>query len=167
MKICPNCGAMQDDKRIKCIDCGTRLEEPLPSGAEKLLREKLSGQIDAMASGEADFALKRGDYITLILYGAVAVGGLASWVFSPQRGEIWPLGLCALLVLIFGALGTAFPKISWAISRFRIRMTTDSGDLRPNHWYHINRRIANVILLLLGGALFFLMIVYALQAQPF
>lgn len=38
MKICPKCGVTQSDKRTSCVDCGTRLEDPVSKEIEAKLQ---------------------------------------------------------------------------------------------------------------------------------
>jgi type I restriction enzyme S subunit len=40
MKVCKECGAVQQDERIFCIDCGEKLDEPISESEEEKITEE-------------------------------------------------------------------------------------------------------------------------------
>ena len=61
MKKCENCGAIQNDLRNVCIDCGARLGKPMPESEANATNKALSEYVDAMSDRTDVF------YIPLIL----------------------------------------------------------------------------------------------------
>jgi len=55
MKKCDNCGAVQSDDRIFCVDCGERLGRPMSKADEEAHDAALSDTLTGMAERTEDF----------------------------------------------------------------------------------------------------------------
>jgi len=55
MKKCKKCGALQNDERNVCLDCGTLLGNSMTDKEEAIAEEALENTLDAMAESTEDF----------------------------------------------------------------------------------------------------------------
>ncbi len=55
MKKCQFCGAIQNDDRNQCIDCGARLGKPMSEFEEKATEDALDDKIDSLAEKTEPF----------------------------------------------------------------------------------------------------------------
>ena len=53
MKICPKCGVTQSDKRTSCVDCGTRLEDPVSKEIEAKLQAEGEQKLEKLYNKRA------------------------------------------------------------------------------------------------------------------
>ena len=74
MKKCPKCGAVLNDSRQTCVDCGTLLGKPLDEREEAALAEQLDEKLDGMSAKTEDFYVSLRDK----LLGVVAALGIVA-----------------------------------------------------------------------------------------
>ena len=55
MKKCDNCGAVQGNDRIFCVDCGERLGRPMSTAEAQAHEAEMSGTLSRMAERTEDF----------------------------------------------------------------------------------------------------------------
>lgn len=72
MKKCKHCGAIQDDKRHRCIDCGERLPKPLDKKEAAEISANIENTLDKMSDRTEDFYVPLRDKIM----GAISVLGI-------------------------------------------------------------------------------------------
>ncbi len=63
MKKCRHCGAVQDDKRHRCIDCGERLPKSLDPKDEAEISAELDDKLNKMSDRTEDFYVPLRDKI--------------------------------------------------------------------------------------------------------
>ncbi len=67
MKICKKCGAVQDDSRTSCLDCGTLLGKPVSEAEESQVEAELCDTIDAMGNRTDPYYVSRLDKILALI----------------------------------------------------------------------------------------------------
>ncbi len=72
MKICKKCGAVQDDSRTSCLDCGAILGKPVSEAEESRVEDELYDTIDTMGDRTAPYYVSTLDKI-FALIGIAAV----------------------------------------------------------------------------------------------
>lgn len=72
MKICKKCGAVQDDSRVSCLDCGALLGKPVSEAEESRVEAELGDAIDSMGERTEPYYVSAVDKI-LALVGIAAV----------------------------------------------------------------------------------------------
>ena len=82
MKQCKKCGAVQNDDRTTCIDCGALLGGPMTEEEEYLAETELDDRLDGLAERTQDFYVPLRDKIigVLCIIGAVAAILLLNFV---------------------------------------------------------------------------------------
>lgn len=82
MKKCRKCGAVQNDDRTTCVDCGALLGRPMTEEEEYLAEAELDDRLDDMAERTRDFYVPLRDKIigVLCIIGAVAAILLLNFV---------------------------------------------------------------------------------------
>lgn len=76
MKKCSKCGAIQNDDRTTCLDCGALLGKPLSEEEEGVVEEQLDDQLYAMSERAQDFYVSVPDKILGILCIVIAIASL-------------------------------------------------------------------------------------------
>lgn len=72
MKRCTKCGAIQNDSRHHCIDCGEKLGKPLSKAEALEIEERLDNTLDDMSDRTEDFYVPLRDKIM----GVISVIGI-------------------------------------------------------------------------------------------
>lgn len=74
MKKCRKCGAVQNDDRTTCVDCGTVLGRPMSEEEEAIAEAALDDRLEGLAERTEDFYVPLRDKIigVLCIIGAVA-----------------------------------------------------------------------------------------------
>ena len=89
MKKCTKCGAVQNDSRYYCVDCGEKLGKPLSEAEAFVIEERLDDMLDDMSERAEDFYVSRRNKIMAIM---AVVGILAAIVLlilvSQANGRI-------------------------------------------------------------------------------
>ncbi len=67
MKKCNHCGAVQNNSRSRCIDCGERLPKPLDAKIEAEISAELDDKLNAMSDRTEDFYVPLHDKIMGVL----------------------------------------------------------------------------------------------------
>lgn len=83
MKKCKKCGALQNDDRSVCLDCGTILGRPLTEAEEAAAEEALDDKLEAMAERTEDFYVPLRDKIMGVL---CIIGIIAAFVLMGIAG---------------------------------------------------------------------------------
>ncbi len=76
MKKCQKCGAIQNDDRTNCLDCGALLGKPLSEAEADAVEDRLDDQLYAMSERAQDFFVSVPDKIMGILCIVIAVASL-------------------------------------------------------------------------------------------
>ncbi len=76
MKKCQKCGAIQNDDRTNCLDCGALLGKPLSEAEADAVEDRLDDQLYAMSERAQDFYVSVPDKIMGILCIVIAVASL-------------------------------------------------------------------------------------------
>ena len=74
MKRCTKCGAIQNDSRHHCIDCGEKLGKPLSEAEALEIEERLGNTLDDMSDRTEDFYVPLRDKIM----GVISVFGIVA-----------------------------------------------------------------------------------------
>ena len=165
MKICPKCGVTQSDKRTSCVDCGTRLEDPVSKEIEAKLQaegeqklEKLYNKRDPLHRNPFD----------IVLGCIMAAELVAVIVMSVLYGELYrdvEYLFCGWLFPLIGVIEAFFPKIGWELEKLRMSFSANGADdLTPSDFYLIMRKVGHMVWALLGGLILYAMI--ELVANP-
>ena len=67
MKKCTKCGAVQNDSRYYCVDCGEKLGKPLSEAEAFVIEERLDDMLDDMSERAEDFYVSRRNKIMAIM----------------------------------------------------------------------------------------------------
>ena len=73
MKKCGKCGAVQNDERTTCIDCGAVLGSPLDEISAENAEAELNGRLDNLSEKTEDFYVSASDRILGIISIVLAV----------------------------------------------------------------------------------------------
>ena len=67
MKKCTKCGAIQNDNRHHCVDCGEKLGKPLSKSEALEIEEQLDNALDDMSDRTEDFYVPLRDKIMAVI----------------------------------------------------------------------------------------------------
>ena len=88
MKKCTKCGAIQNDSRYYCIDCGEKLGKPLSKAEALEIEERLDNTLDDMSDRTEDFYVPLRDKIMAVIsvFGIIATVVLLMLVGRANNG---------------------------------------------------------------------------------
>ena len=162
MKVCEKCGAINNNGRFFCADCG----EKLPAPASKAYETEINGRI----SDAGDKLMRESDPLSVTTFdritGFVSVGGLLLAVvllvcarlqrFNPE------LILYSMPFFVVGIISSFLPRMLWFIEKIRLSFTiSDSENAEPSDWYLFWRKAGNLLLCVFG----FLLLLIAVIAE--
>lgn len=119
MKVCEKCGAINNNERFFCADCGEKLPAPVSKAYEAEINGRISDTGDKLMRESDPLAVTTFDRIT----GFVSVGGLLLAVvlllvgarlqrFNPE------LILYSMLFFIVGIIGSFLPRLLWFFEKY-------------------------------------------------
>ncbi len=163
MKVCEKCGAINNNERFFCADCG----EKLPAPASKAYETEINGRI----SNTGDRLIRESDPLSVTTFdritGFVSVGGLLLSVvllfvgarlqrFNPE------LILYSMLFFVVGIISSFLPRMLWFFEKIRLSFTiSGSENAEPSDWYLFWRKAGNLLLCVFG----FLLLLIAVIAE--
>ena len=163
MKVCEKCGAINNNERFVCADCGEKLPAPVSKAYEAEKNERISDTGDKLMRESDPLAVTTFDRIT----GFVSVGGLLLAVvllfvgarlqrFNPE------LILYSMLFFIVGIISSFLPRTLWFIEKIHLSFTiSGSENAEPSDWYLFWRKAGNLLLCVFG----FLLLLIAVIAE--
>ena len=124
MKVCEKCGAINNNERFFCADCGEKLPAPVSKACEAEINGRISDTGDKLMRESDPLAVTTFDRIT----GFVSVGGLLLAVvllfvgarlqrFNPE------LILYSMLFFIVGIISSFLPRLLWFFEKIRLSFT--------------------------------------------
>ena len=125
MKVCEKCGAINNNERFFCADCGEKLPAPVSKAYEAEINGRISDTGDKLMRESDPLAVTTFDRIT----GFVSVGGLLLAVvllfvgarlqrFNPE------LILYSMLFFIVGIISSFLPRLLWFFERRAERLVS-------------------------------------------
>lgn len=94
MKKCKKCGAVQNDERTTCVDCGAMLGRPMTEAEEEQSEAELDDRLDGMAERTQDFYVSLPEKIMgiLCILGVIAAVMMLNLVGAekPKLEELVP-----------------------------------------------------------------------------
>lgn len=163
MKVCEKCGAINNNERFFCTDCGEKLPAPVSKAYEAEINGRISDTGDKLMRESDPLAVTTFDRIT----GFVSVGGLLLAVvllfvgarlqrFNPE------LILYSMLFFIVGIISSFLPRLLWLFEKIRLSFTiSGSENAEPSDWYLFWRKAGNLLLCVFG----FLLLLIAVIAE--
>lgn len=163
MKVCEKCGAINNNERFFCVDCGEKLPAPVSKAYEAEINGRISDTGDKLMRESDPLAVTTFDRIT----GFVSVGGLLLAVvllfvgarlqrFNPE------LILYSMLFFIVGIISSFLPRLLWFFEKIRLSFTiSGSENAEPSDWYLFWRKAGNLLLCVFG----FLLLLIAVIAE--
>lgn len=163
MKVCEKCGAINNNERFFCADCGKKLPAPV----SKAYETEINKQIEKAGERLAD---KTNQLTVTPFYkatGFVSVGGLLLSVvlllvcarlqrFNPE------LILYSMSFFVVGIISSFLPRMLWFFEKIRLSFTiSGSENAEPSDWYLFWRKAGNLLLCIFG----FLLLLIAVIAE--
>ena len=142
MKVCEKCGAINNNERFFCTDCGEKLPAPVSKAYEAEINGRISDTDDKLMRESDPLAVTTFDRIT----GFVSVGGLLLAVvllfvgarlqrFNPE------LILYSMLFFIVGIISSFLPRLLWFFEKIRLSFTISAYEnAEPSDWYLFGAR---------------------------
>ena len=152
MKVCKECGAVQQDERIFCIDCGEKLDDPISKTEESKIAKEISNSIDVQYDKSDPFAVDLPMKIVAALNIIAAIFSLVMFIISdrPEKSVV----LISFIWYAFSFTDALFPEIIWTLTKFRDFFRYDNfDDLEPSFIYCKIRRIGVWVGLIFGIAI--------------
>ena len=148
MKKCTKCGAVQDDSRFSCIDCGTVLPKPMKEADEKAQEDALDDKLDSMTERTAEFWVPRWAKILGIVCTACFAGAVLFLALSPNRRYAQPEGIfITLFCSVTAAVSWLFPRFMWWMDTIGKRWWFAGGEkLHPSPAYITVLRVVGGLL---------------------
>lgn len=149
MKLCEKCGACNSDDRFFCVDCNEKLGEKATPALEKQLEHNIDNAIDRLYDEKDPLNVNLLDRIT----GFWSLAGLAAAVFVGFKSGF--MYFVYLAVIFVPSLTDSFlPTLAWELHKLRLGFSVANADnATPSDLYRIMRRVANVILCIMGTVL--------------
>lgn len=163
MKVCEKCGAINNNERFFCADCGEKLPSPVSKAYEAEINGRISDTGDKLMRESDPLAVTTFDRIT----GFVSVGGLLLSVvlllvcarlqrFNPE------LILYSMPFFVVEIISSFLPRILWFFEKVRLSFTiSGSESAEPSDWYLFWRKAGNLLLCVFG----FLLLLIAVIAE--
>lgn len=135
MKRCKNCGAIQNDTHMLCIDCGERLGPPLTKQDEQEVEKEVAKKLKKLSDKKDYFHVSRLDKIVALL---LIIGAIISFViriFGRDGLEEMDFALLilAIILMIITAIDLSFPYLSWELYKLKfIFALSNFDDLQPS-----------------------------------
>jgi hypothetical protein len=159
MKICKSCGAIQDNKRFNCIDCGERLGPPLSKEEERKANEKVSETINNLSNKADYFHVRKLDKAVASLLCIGVIISTALMIINRIYSIEIDMNYAIVIVIIFmlwEAVDLLFPRISWVLYKLRFVFRIENvDDLIPTDFALFIRRVFAYAVLVLGYAFLF------------
>lgn len=164
MKKCKKCGALQNDERNTCMDCGTVLGHSLTEQETRLEEAALENKLDGMADRTDDFYVPLRDKIMgiICILGMAAAILLLTFPFTPNRHAdlVQGFSLISLLSLAVSCFTLFFPKFMWYFSTLKYRLFYN-WNTTPSDFAIVLRKVASYILFAMGfGCLLYAYLLY-------
>lgn len=164
MKLCQKCGAVQNDDRTTCVDCGALLGDSMTEGEEKAVNAELSETVTDLARKSDDFSLSKSDIVlgvlsivfaavlaVSILYIRIAaksieqasdpsngmsavIVGNSTVTESELLGSVAGVAVIGIISFLFAALITLLPKLIWRLKTIGYGLTYE-GRPAPSYVY--------------------------------
>jgi hypothetical protein len=147
MKRCENCGAVQDDSRSTCIDCGAALPKPMTDAEMAAHEEALGDTLYNMAEKTETFFVPRWARILGIASIVCFVGALLFLLLAPNRQYAQAGWVCtALFCPVAAAPLLLFPRFVWWMETIGKRWWFEGGErLQPSFAYITVTRCVGVV----------------------
>jgi len=159
MKKCIQCGTVQDNKYVYCIDCNAKLGEPLPDEEEA----PFDPESFYVSPTETDyFNVSLRDKLTaigLIIFTILHIILLSlKGEILNQHGTLW-ISLLAISYSVATAFELLLPELRWELFKLRIRnYVNNPEDLEPSPYLVAFRKYAWVGLIIVIAAFIFLLL---------
>ena len=120
MKKCPSCGALQNDERNICIDCGKLLGASLSESEEKAENAVLEDTLENQAIHAEDMRVGAREIVLAVITAAAMAGVLWGFFCGAIREEDGvKLAVPALMFGVTSLLQLLFPRVLWNLERMK------------------------------------------------
>ncbi len=146
MKKCSQCGALQKDERVTCIDCGERLGKPLSNVDEKKIDYEITKKMKKL-SAKSDFYSFHATVPDKVVAGLLVLIVVAQIVLRIFWGSYMTMdnnlsGILFVILMIMGIVDLLLPQFSWELYKLRfIFSIANTDDLEPSTMHSIMRRV--------------------------
>ncbi|MBQ8753208.1 MAG: hypothetical protein IJZ13_08910 [Clostridia bacterium] len=158
MKLCEKCGAINADDRFFCVDCDTKLGDPLSDTQEAAMERQLDDTLEKQYDKTDALHVSWFDKLMAAFSGVGAVTHIVLLiVHAPKHTLPEGWGYATLLCLLLSAatiLDCLCPRLGWELTRHRTSMWANGADeLTPNTVYLHGRRTGVIVCLVAGTIL--------------
>lgn len=150
MKICPKCGAVFEDGRFSCVDCGVTLKRASKQEEERV-NARIKGSLNNLSDRFDTFYVSKLDKTAAMLSVIGIIAGIVLCILLPGRGERFAFLVIAVMFFAVAGVDAAFPKAVWALERLRLSFTiAGAEEAEPSDFFLLTRKLG-YWLALLGG----------------
>ncbi len=149
MKVCDKCGAYNSDDRMFCVDCNEKLND----NEDKNLQQDVQSKIDELYNKKLS--------VTVFdkIIGSVSLVGVVATIIVFISNAITQTSCeylgWAFITFALSSFEAFCPRIDWELEKLALSFrVSSSSDLEPSDFYFIRRKLAMIILLLLGIFMF-------------
>lgn len=158
MKKCTRCGALQDDKRSVCLDCGERLPSPLAGEELEKAQAELDKKISSLSDRADDFYVNRLDKAFIVLNAVGIIADAVICVLKRETVGIFLGGIVALTLFLLSALLLMFPEKAWRLKQHGLASVINEwDDVSPSLGWIWGMKITCYIMTGMGGYLLYYM----------
>jgi hypothetical protein len=157
MKKCASCGALNNDQRSVCVDCGERLGAPLTEEQLHKVQEQLHKTTEKLYQEEDPLHISLLDKIVGGLCVFCMLAGVCLWILGFVQQGMGKYAFVGIGCLLAGSLECLVPALMWELYELRLSMVTDNAT--PGGAYGLLRR-GGEIACLLFGVIFFLVAIF-------
>ncbi len=160
MKICENCGAVNSDNRLFCLDCNEKLGDAVSEYRKERIEQSIDEKIEALYNGNDPLYVSLFDKVMgcISLVGIVACLVLLAVGFFTKRefGFLW----FGVLLFALTAVEAFVPKLTWSIEKLRLSfLISNPDDTQPSGFYKICRKASIIITSAIGIVLLILAVI--------
>jgi len=167
MKKCIQCGTLQDNKNIYCIDCNAKLDAPLPNNETNNLS---MDNIQNVSSDESDYF-----YVSMldkVISGILLIFAILHYILLRLNADylrengMMKIGLGSILLAFAAIIETLLPDICWEHFKLKFRFSVDNADeMKPSRSYLLSRKYCSKIVLILVVISFVVLLVASFRAK--
>lgn len=168
MKKCMYCGALQDNRNIYCIDCNTKLGEPL-SKNEEISNNIISENSTSEASDDTDYfnvtKLDKVIFLLLLIFAFLHFLLIRIKADYLRENGIIMIGFCSMITAAATAIDLIIPEINWELFKLKFRFSIrNADDMEPSRAYLLSRKYGSKIVLILVIITFIFLLIASIRA---
>ncbi len=154
MKICKKCGALNSNNKWFCVDCGATLPKKLSATEEKQMHTEINDQIEEMYNQKDPYYINAFDKVTgvIAILGLIAIFAFIEFSAFTNREHSLEAAVYAIAFFAVAILDSFVPHLALVFERIRLGIRFDGTEHLSYRGTPsaLGKRIANVILILLG-----------------